>query len=167
VHSHKIKPITHLFKLQITRFFFLNSYKFEYYLIIYIIYIYVLNFICLYVWLLLVMLKSQFWKRSWAFRTTRRLTVSILARTKASFTEPLDQIAHICMIVTSRAWLGWLLHYYLHYSLIVVSCLACILWFLYDLIWVCICRVLFLICWMHELSGYDRDVRYWDLVEAV
>jgi hypothetical protein len=37
------------------------------------------------------------------FRTIRHWTVSILARMKASLTEPFDHIAPICMIVGSRA----------------------------------------------------------------
>jgi hypothetical protein len=67
-----------------------------------------------------------------------------LARTKTSLTEPFDHIAPMCMIVSSRAWLGWFLHYDLHYSLIVVSCLACILWSVYALIWGCICYMIFI-----------------------
>jgi hypothetical protein len=54
--------------------------------------------------------KSRFRRRNWKFQTIRCRTVSILARMKASLMEPFDCIAPICMIVSGKAWLGWLLH---------------------------------------------------------
>jgi hypothetical protein len=93
-----------------------------------------------------------------------------LARTKASLTEYFDHIASICMIVGSRAWLEWLLHYYLHYLLIAVSCLTCILWFVYAMIWGCICYIIFLWLWnawviLSVIEYYDDDYG-WDRVSA-
>jgi hypothetical protein len=74
------------------------------------------------------------------------------------------------MIVSSRAWLGWLLHYDLHYSLIVVSCLTCILWCVYALIWWCICYMIFiwlLNAWVILLVVEYSDVEYgWGRVSA-
>jgi hypothetical protein len=98
---------------------------------------------CLLVLLLLVALKSRFRRRRRTFRMTRRLTVSTWARTKACLTEPFDHTAPIYMIVAGRAWLGWLLYYYLHCQLIDVSCLVRILLFVYALTWVCICYMIF------------------------
>jgi hypothetical protein len=124
---------------------------------------------CLLVWLH-VALKSQSWRGNRTFRMTRHLTVSTWVKTKASPTKPFDHIAHICKIVASRAWLGWLLHYYLHYSLIVVSCLACILWFVYALIWGCIWYMIFiwlLNAWVILLViGYSDDEYGWGRVNA-
>jgi hypothetical protein len=99
---------------------------------------------CLLVWLLLATLKSRFRRRNQTFRTIRRLTVSTWARMKVSLTKPLDHITPICKIVGSTTWLGWLLHYYLHCPLIVVSCLICKLWFIYALICGCIRYMIFI-----------------------
>jgi hypothetical protein len=125
---------------------------------------------CLFVWLLLVMWKSQFQRRNPTFWMTRRLTVSTLARTKASLTEYFDHIAPIYMIVASWAWLGWLLHDYLHCSLIDVSWLARILLFIYALTWVCICYMIFtwlLNAWVIWLMPEYSDDEYgWGRVSA-
>jgi hypothetical protein len=98
---------------------------------------------CVCEWLLGVM-KSPCPRRISPSETILWWVLRTLARTKASLTEPFDHIAHICMIVSSRAWLGWLLHYDLHYSLIAISCLACILWSVYALIWWCIYYMIFI-----------------------
>jgi hypothetical protein len=111
-------------------------------------------------------LKSQSRRRNWTFW----MTVSTWTRTKASFTELLDHIAPICMIVGNRAWLRWLLHYYLHYSLIAVSCLTFILWFVYALIWMYICYMIFiwlLDVWVMWLAiEYSDDEYGWSRVSA-
>jgi hypothetical protein len=124
---------------------------------------------CLLVWLH-VAFKSQSRRRNRTFRTTRLLTVSTWAKTKASLTEPFDHIASICMIVSSRAWLGWLLHYYLHCPLIDVSCLARILLFVYALTWVGICYIIFtwlLDAWVIWLViEYSDDEYGWGSVSA-
>jgi hypothetical protein len=79
---------------------------------------------------------------------------------KASLTQPLDYNAPICMIVSSRTWFGWLLHYYLRYSLIVVSCLTFILWFVYALIWMCICYMIFI--WLLDAWVIRLVMEYYD-----
>jgi hypothetical protein len=124
---------------------------------------------CLFVWLFDV-IKSSCPRRIPPSRTIPWRVLRTFARTKASLTEPHDHIAPICMIVGSRAWLGWLLHYNLHYSLIVISCLACILWFVYALTWVCICYMIFtwlLNTWVIWLViEYSDDEYGWGGVSA-
>jgi hypothetical protein len=138
MHGHAINPISHSSELWLIRFFFLNLSKFKYYLIKYkSCYVYLL--IWMFVWLFVVVnLRTN--SRE-AFRTTRHVMVSTLARTKASLTEPFDHTAPIYMVVASRVWLVWLLHYYLHCSLIDVSCLTQILF--YALTWVFTCYMIF------------------------
>jgi hypothetical protein len=102
---------------------------------------------CLLVWLF-VMLKSWSQRRNQMFQTTWRLMVSTWVRTKASLTQPLDHNAPICMIVSSRTWFGWLLHYYLCYSLIVVSCLA-----FYIVIYICFDMNVHLLYDIHLIIG--------------
>jgi hypothetical protein len=114
---------------------------------------------CLLVWLLIV-LKSRSQRSNWTFLMIWRLTMSTWARTKTSLTEPLDHIAPICMIVSSTIWLGWLLHYYLHYSLIVESCIACISWIIYALIWGCICYIIFI--WLLDAWVIWLEIEYSD-----
>jgi hypothetical protein len=128
---------------------------------------------CLLVWLSIAF-KSRPRRRNRTFWMTQRLTVSTWARTKASLTKPIDHIAHIYiyiyMIIASRAWLGWLLHYYLHCPLIDVSCLACILLFVYALTWVCNCYMIFtwlLNAWVIWLEiEYSDDEYGWGRVSA-
>jgi hypothetical protein len=88
---------------------FQKSSKFKYYLIK------ILVTLCLFTNLnvcliVIIKFKSRFRRMNWTFWTIWCRTVSILVRTKASLTEPFDHIAPICMIVSGKAWLGWLLH---------------------------------------------------------
>jgi hypothetical protein len=103
-----------------------------------------------------------------AFRTTRHMMVSTLVWTKASFTEPFDHTALIYIIVASRTWLVWLLHYYLHCSLIDVSCLTHILF--YALTWVFTCYMIFtwlLNAWVRWLMmEYSDDGYGWGRVST-
>jgi hypothetical protein len=121
---------------------------------------------CFLVWLLAA-LKSWSRRRNQTFRMTRRLTVSTWARTKTCLTKP---IIYIYMIVASRAWLGWLLHYYLYCPLIDISCLARILLFVYALTWVYICYMIFtwlLNAWVIWLViEYFDDEYGWGCVSA-
>jgi hypothetical protein len=124
---------------------------------------------CLFVWLFDV-INIPYLRGIPLSRTIPWRVLRTLARTKASLTEHFDHVAPICMIISSRAWLGWLLHYDLHSSLIAVSCLACILWSVYALIWGCICYMIFiwlLNAWVILLVIEYSDDKYgWGSVSA-
>jgi hypothetical protein len=79
-------------------------------------------------------------------------------------------LLYIYMIAASRAWLGWLLYYYLHCPLIDVSCLTRILLFVYALTWVCNCYMIFtwlLNAWVISLViEYSDDEYGWGRVSA-
>jgi hypothetical protein len=87
---------------------------------------------CLFVWLFDA-IKRSCPRRIPLNRTIPWWVLRTLARTKASLTTPINHIAPIYMVVASRAWLGWLLHYYLHCPLIDVCvlltyCYSYMLW---------------------------------------
>jgi hypothetical protein len=126
-------------------------------------------FACVCEWLLDV-IKRLCLRRISLSKVILWLVLRILAKKKASLTKPFDHTAPIYMIIVSRAWLGWLLHYYLHCPLIDASCLIRILLFVYALTWVCICDMIFtwlLNAWVIWLiMGHSDDGYGWGRVSA-
>jgi hypothetical protein len=99
------------------------------------------------------------------------MVLRTLVRTNASLTEYFDHITPICMLPASRVWLGWLLYYYLHCTLIDESCLAHILLFVYALTWVCNCYMIFtwlLNAWVIRLMmEYSDDEYGWGPISTI
>jgi hypothetical protein len=99
IHSHTVNFISHPSELWITQFFFLNSYKFKCYFIMMIV-----CWAWLSVWLFDA-IKRPYLRKIPSSRTTLWQVLRMLARTKASLTDPLI-ILILWMIAYSRAWIG-------------------------------------------------------------